>query len=142
VSKRGLNGVYNGLGATLLRDVPFTSIQFTIYETLKPQFEPSMARDAIVGAFAGTVAGFVTTPLDVCKTYLQTQQKPQPKFVGSAPTPYYNSIWACLKGVYERRGIPGLFTGARIRSFWTGAHSLIMLSMYEFGLKYMHDTPY
>jgi hypothetical protein len=50
-------------------------------------FEPSTVRDALIGAFAGGVSGFVTTPLDVCKTYLQTQSK-KGKFVGEMSVPY------------------------------------------------------
>lgn len=95
-----------------------------------------MASDAFSGYLAGIVSGFITTPLDVTKTYLQTQQRPTPKFVGIMPTPYYPTIWTCLVGIYARGGMRGLFTGGRIRSIWTGGQSLIMFTMYEGFLKY------
>jgi hypothetical protein len=99
-------------------------------------FEPSTVRDALIGAFAGGVSGFVTTPLDVCKTYLQTQSK-KGKFVGEMSVPYYTGFVSCFKGLYRRNGIKALFTGSTVRCSWTGFHSVIMFTTYEFMLKYV-----
>lgn len=43
----------------------------------------------ISGSLAGVVAGGVTTPLDVIKTYLQTQKRapPRPSFLSTLPPP-------------------------------------------------------
>ncbi|KAJ8326555.1 hypothetical protein, variant 1 [Batrachochytrium dendrobatidis JEL423] len=89
LEKRGIAGMYHGWGATLIRDVPFTAIQFTLYETLKSFFVHTHCdddplklttwHDMASGGISGVVAGCVTTPLDVIKTYLMTQRRLPPR---------------------------------------------------------------
>ncbi|KAI8904705.1 mitochondrial carrier domain-containing protein [Gorgonomyces haynaldii] len=139
--KRGFGGIYYGWGATMLRDVPFSAIQFTIYETMKYYFQQtfgtlSPVHDLVGGLTAGAVAaGGLTTPLDVVKTYLQTQARPKAVFLDATKTqpvmPYYSGVWSCARGIYQRSGVNGLFAGVRVRMMWTGAQSLIMFTVYE-----------
>ena len=86
-ASKGILGFYAGFRSFLLRDIPFSAIQFPLYETLKlieikyfakDQLEqevtiPSML-NSVNGAIAGSFAGLVTTPLDVVKTRLMTFQ--------------------------------------------------------------------
>jgi hypothetical protein len=58
-----------------LKQIPFTSIQFPLYESFKAHLsrrlnrKPLYAREAAVcGSIAGGIAAAVTTPLDVLKT--------------------------------------------------------------------------
>ena len=61
-----------------LDKVPFSFIQFGIYEQTKSILNPentySPITNAICGGVAGGVAAYVTTPLDVIKTVLNTQE--------------------------------------------------------------------
>ncbi|KAI9209233.1 mitochondrial carrier domain-containing protein [Polychytrium aggregatum] len=85
LESRGIVGLYRGWGATIARDVPTTAIQFTFYESIKSFFVQyqcdgdetalTIVHDLVSGAAAGALAGALTTPLDVVKTYLQTQSK-------------------------------------------------------------------
>ena len=84
---KGLRGLYQGYMSFILREIPFSSIQFPFYEILKitqikllsyktsrPQSEvvlPSYV-NALNGALAGSFAGFTVTPFDVLKTKLMT----------------------------------------------------------------------
>ena len=58
--------------------MPFSFIQFGIYEKTKSILNPentySPITNAICGGVAGGVAAYVTTPLDVIKTVLNTQE--------------------------------------------------------------------
>ncbi|EGF80399.1 hypothetical protein BATDEDRAFT_11642, partial [Batrachochytrium dendrobatidis JAM81] len=149
LEKRGIAGMYHGWGATLIRDVPFTAIQFTLYETLKSFFVHTHCdddplklttwHDMASGGISGVVAGCVTTPLDVIKTYLMTQRlsklgstsfvlpaKPTPN---NAPT--YAGVISAGRGIYGRAGISGLFSGVGPRMLWTGMQSTAMFMLYE-----------
>ncbi|KAJ3327222.1 hypothetical protein HDU76_012188 [Blyttiomyces sp. JEL0837] len=85
LKKRGIRGLYHGWGATLLRDMPFTAIQFAVYENAKSfilhrycdgdESRLTTFHDIISGGVAGILSGAVTTPLDVCKTYIMTQKR-------------------------------------------------------------------
>ncbi|CDO73290.1 hypothetical protein BN946_scf185008.g52 [Trametes cinnabarina] len=73
----GLGAFYISYPTTLTMTVPFTAVQFTVYEQLKALLNPvgaySPATHIVAGGLAGAVAGAVTTPLDVAKTILQTR---------------------------------------------------------------------
>ncbi|RUS13260.1 mitochondrial carrier domain-containing protein [Endogone sp. FLAS-F59071] len=80
----GFGSLYHGYKATLLRDVPFSALQFAFYEKFKqlatlywavPGDPLTLGAEIVCGSFAGGIAGAMTTPLDVVKTLLQTQQK-------------------------------------------------------------------
>lgn len=143
---RGIQGVYHGLGATILRDAPFTAIQFMTYESLKsfilshtPQM--SFAQELTIGALAGIAAGALTTPLDTVKTYLQTQTKRKKaevvvnqQFVradGIPLAPHYSGVQSAVTGIYGRSGWRGLFRGMGPRVLWTGCQSCVMFVLYE-----------
>ncbi len=70
----GIFGFYRGYGTTLFREIPFTCIQFPLYEHLKVRWaiyqdkSLSWTQAALCGALAGGIAAAATTPLDVLKT--------------------------------------------------------------------------
>ena len=70
----GYMGLYMGFGVTIMREVPFSLIQFPLYEYLKGAMtgtdEPNSASAATAGCVSGALAAAATTPLDVLKTRL------------------------------------------------------------------------
>ncbi|CEP15060.1 hypothetical protein [Parasitella parasitica] len=77
----GLLGLYRGFLPTVAREIPFTCIQFPLYEFFKSKYgqykgervEPMEA--AIMGSLAGGIGAAITTPLDVCKTRIMLSSK-------------------------------------------------------------------
>ncbi|KAJ3215441.1 hypothetical protein HK099_006373 [Clydaea vesicula] len=172
-SHNGFLSFYEGLGATFLRDIPMISFQFTFYETIQNAFlrnkiftnynnvtklhELTVAHDMFAGAVAGTLAGAITTPLDVVKTYLQTQKQPpkladtltsvippsvsSEKISNSVPKPrapaFYNGIISALVGIYKTEGLKGLYYGVGARSIYLGTQSMIMFVLYENLLRHL-----
>uniref|UniRef100_A0A1B6DNK2 Uncharacterized protein n=1 Tax=Clastoptera arizonana TaxID=38151 RepID=A0A1B6DNK2_9HEMI len=74
LEQEGVLGLYRGFFSTVLRDIPFSVIQFPLWEFLKTYWHTNMNKDvtptvsAMCGAISGAVAGGLTTPLDVAKT--------------------------------------------------------------------------
>ncbi|CAG8518800.1 16251_t:CDS:2 [Dentiscutata erythropus] len=147
----GLSAFYHGYKATLLRDVPFSALQFAFYgillwatfyaSTINQDSQLSLKWEIATGALAGGLAGALTTPLDVMKTLLQTQvQKQVKKAVSSTTVPpqnsvkythYYTGVWEGMIWNYKNLGIKGLFIGIGPRVAWTTMQSGIMFFIYE-----------
>ncbi|KAI9300948.1 mitochondrial carrier domain-containing protein [Cunninghamella echinulata] len=157
----GWGALFHGFKATILRDVPYSAIQFACYERfkkiahhnyVKPGEQLPIGMDLLTGSLAGAIAGAVTTPLDVMKTLLQTQQSGKkttptstkttsttintitstPTVITHTTTPkHYNGIIEGLIWNYKHQGIGGLFRGIGPRVFWTSLQSAIMFVIYE-----------
>ncbi|XP_028398081.1 S-adenosylmethionine mitochondrial carrier protein-like isoform X2 [Dendronephthya gigantea] len=79
--QEGFKGFYRGYWNTVFREVPFSFIQYPLWEFLKMrwskyQLHPVHAwQSSICGAIAGGVAAALTTPLDVAKTRVMLAKK-------------------------------------------------------------------
>lgn len=60
----------------------------------------------VSGAVAGAIASAVTTPLDVCKTLLNTQETTTLKSVGKSQI---NGMMFAIRTVYQIGGFRGYF---------------------------------
>lgn len=75
-TQEGIRGFYRGFGATVYREIPFSVLQFPMWEFLKRKYTEKMniKRDlgffeaGFFGAISGGVAAAATTPIDVAKT--------------------------------------------------------------------------
>lgn len=74
LAKQGVRGLFVGYWTTVMRDVPFSAIQYPIWEALRTQYNPegSGFKSGVCGSCAGAIAGTLTTPIDVVKTRLMT----------------------------------------------------------------------
>jgi len=76
----GVPALYSGYKATIVRDLPFSALQFAIYEQsrgLATQIvggaDIGLGLEVLTAMSAGGIAGVLTCPLDVVKTRTQTQ---------------------------------------------------------------------
>lgn len=82
--QEGFVELFSGYKATLWRDLPFSAIQFAIYEKeqkfakewVGPGKEIGLPLEILTGATAGGLAGIATCPMDVVKTRIQTELDP------------------------------------------------------------------
>ncbi|CAM9765694.1 unnamed protein product [Chrysoparadoxa australica] len=76
VKSDGLAGFYVGFLATVMREIPFSIVQFPLYEKAKCFWSERLGRplatheSAFCGSLSGSIAAGVTTPFDVVKTRL------------------------------------------------------------------------
>lgn len=132
----GFRGLYAGVDSLILREIPFSAIQFPIYEFLKKRaYEENKGgnltalQNATNGATAGAIAGFLTTPLDVAKTKLMTQRDG-----------YYKNLLDCLVKVRKEEGFLNLFKAVHIRVFNVSFGGIVFFSSYEFIRKYVTQS--
>ncbi|GAA6002881.1 uncharacterized protein JCM10292_001353 [Rhodotorula paludigena] len=140
-AREGLRGFYRGFGSTVAREIPFTCLQFPLYERLKLFLaSPSgLGRSptgrvsdlaapeaALCGSLAGGVAAGLTTPLDVCKTRIMLASSSSGAGSGARP-----GIGETLRAIYVHEGARALFSGWVPRVVWISAGGAVFLGVYE-----------
>jgi len=122
----GARGFYRGGTATLAREVPFSLIQFPLWEALKVQVSEargapcSPLESALCGAAGGAVAAALTNPMDVVKTRLMLQQAGRQE-----------GALAVLARVAASEGWRGLAAGLLPRLLWVSLGGVIFFGVYE-----------
>ncbi|KAM5174408.1 mitochondrial glutamate carrier 2 isoform 3-T5 [Callospermophilus lateralis] len=112
---QGLAGLYKGLGATLLRDIPFSIIYFPMFANLNSlgvhelTGKASFAHSFMSGCIAGSLAAVAVTPLDVLKTRIQTLKKGLGEDV-------YSGIMDCARKLWIQEGPSAFMKGAGCRA--------------------------
>ena len=73
----GIGAFYRSYTTQLTMNVPFQCVHFIVYElaisATNPEHVYNPPAHMVSGAAAGAIAAAFTTPLDVCKTLLNTQ---------------------------------------------------------------------
>lgn len=124
VKSEGVKGLYRGYGTTVAREIPFSLIQFPLWEYLKTKLnavEPWKA--TLCGAIAGGTSAFLTTPLDVAKTRVILAENHSHMATVN--------IRQALKSIWNQNGLKGLFSGAIPRVLWISIGGAIFLGGYE-----------
>ncbi|XP_078065617.1 mitochondrial S-adenosylmethionine carrier protein [Mustelus asterias] len=129
IRREGILGLYRGYGSTVKREIPFSLVQFPVWEFLKAvwSWKQNHVVDswqaAVCGAFAGGFAAAVTTPLDVAKTRIMLA-KAGSTTAGGKVLPVLSSIW-------KTQGISGLFSGIVPRVTWISLGGFLFLGTYD-----------
>lgn len=115
-------------------------------EHLNPEGGYNPKSHLLAGATAGGVAAALTTPLDVAKTLLNTQEKNVvlEKALKSSSnvkgTPVVSGMVHALKTIYRLRGFTGYFRGVSARVIYQMPSCAISWSVYEFFKHYLSLT--
>lgn len=125
----GLKILYRGYWSTVLRDTPFSIIQFPLWEYLKTSYSCHIDRkiypmeSAICGAISGGISAAITTPLDVAKTRIMLANR---TLLSSDLI-----ISNVLHKVYAENGFRGLFAGFAPRIMWITLGGFMFFGIYE-----------
>lgn len=127
----GVPALYSGYKATIVRDLPFSAIQFALYEQFR-RFalditnapDLSLGLEILTAVSAGGIAGVATCPLDVVKTRIQTQITPDMQ-EQSIRTPKLEKLVKTAKGQKRSihsgpRTVPNTVTTLDTSSVMTG----------------------
>uniref|UniRef100_A0A7C9ESL1 Uncharacterized protein n=1 Tax=Opuntia streptacantha TaxID=393608 RepID=A0A7C9ESL1_OPUST len=123
LNHEGVQGLYKGNGASVLRIVPYAALHYMTYEQYRYRLWencPSLGTGPIVDLLAGSAAGgtavLCTYPLDLARTKLAYQVVDKRPTVGSnmgsiCSSTSYNGIRDVFSRVYSEGGIRGLYRG-------------------------------
>ncbi|KAK3814445.1 MAG: mitochondrial carrier domain-containing protein [Benniella sp.] len=136
IKNEGVLGFYRGYFSTVAREIPFTCIQFPLYEYMKKSYALTTHRlkvdpweAAICGSIAGGIAAGLTTPLDVVKTRVMLSQRSAAGMPQSSA--YYSGITSTFKRILAEEGPRTLFSGIGPRVMWISIGGSIFLGVYE-----------
>jgi len=106
IRQRGLRGMFVGLNAQILRDIPFGATFFGSYEILCQVFRkytslPDSTIYFMSGGFAGQLGWIATIGFDTIKSAIQTSEKP-------------TTIKEVAQDILRTRGWKGFFVGMEV----------------------------
>jgi len=125
VRTEGYGGLWRGYLSTLAREIPFSLVQFPLYEFLKTSYSdvkgapPKPWEAALVGSVAGAIAAGITTPLDLAKTRIMLSNDPN---MGTV---------TMLRQIYREEGFMRLFSGISPRVTWISIGGFIFFGSFE-----------
>lgn len=145
----GIGAFYRSYITALTMNIPFQVTHFVMYEKMQGltngerHYNP--ATHVISGAVAGGAAAAITTPMDVCRTLLNTQQgmcavphcseSPLPGGPGvtlnNTRTATVSGISQAINIVYQTNGIGGFFRGCWPRIIYQMPATAISWACYE-----------
>ncbi|VDN90479.1 unnamed protein product [Brugia pahangi] len=143
----GIRGLYNGISASLLRQMTYSLTRFGMYEQLKKQFPgdsttiPFYQKAAMAG-MSGACGGFIGTPGDMINVRMQNDVKLPP-----AERRNYKHAFDGLFRVMREEGITKLFNGAAMATSRAVFMTIGQLSFYDqikqvaIASGYFKDTP-
>ncbi|KAK6438308.1 S-adenosylmethionine transporter [Oleoguttula sp. CCFEE 5521] len=122
--------LYRGWSITVMREVPFTVIQFPLWEGMKRWSVSrrsitdrargvSAGESAVYGSLSGAVAAGLTTPLDVLKTRLMLAKEKE-------------SVVHITQRIWRDEGSRAFFSGLGPRTMWISIGGAVFLGSYQY----------
>ena len=152
--------LWSGYTALAARNLPFTALQFPLFELFRGDLwdrrrghgdasgggsrgasyssgdrTPTLIEVGTVNgaaaAASGSLAAWITTPMDVVKTRMMLGADKTQSGSTSRPQKKNTGAFSVAKTIVGERGIRGLFRGAALRVSWTAIGSGVYLGSYE-----------
>lgn len=131
--REGLKAFYRSYFTQLTMNLPYQTLHFVTYELMQDltnkNRDYSPKAHMFSGAVAGAVAAAVTTPLDVCKTLLNTQEN---FALGVANSERITGLSNATRVIYKCCGGRGFLQGLQARVVVSMPSTAISWSVYEF----------
>lgn len=134
--------LYRGWGVTVMREIPFTMIQFPLWEALKAWRgrakggKANPIESGLFGSVSGAIAAAATTPLDVLKTRLMLAKQvcsfdPRRNPCRSDHSQKQSAL-STFKNIVAEEGTSALFKGIVPRVIWISIGGAIFLGAWDF----------
>ena len=130
----GIGAFYRSYSTQLTMNIPFQAVHFITYELMQEQLNPhrhyNPGSHIVSGAAAGAISAAVTTPLDVCKTLLNTQENVALNCMNISG--HLTGMANAFRTVYRLGGAAAFFKGIQARVIYQMPSTAIAWSVYEF----------
>uniref|UniRef100_A0A1A8FYF5 Solute carrier family 25 member 48 n=1 Tax=Nothobranchius korthausae TaxID=1143690 RepID=A0A1A8FYF5_9TELE len=132
----GIQGLYRGAGAMILRDVPGYMLYFIPYAIFCDLLTPDTSSSPhpfsiwLAGGLAGSISWVTATPADVVKSRMQADAQLQRKYKG---------ILHCITHSYKTEGAQVFFRGASVNAIRGFPMSSTMFLTYELSLQFFRS---
>lgn len=129
VRTEGVRALWTGYGTSVAAWMPFSAVYFWCFEAARERvLVGAKGQDLACGGIAGATAAFVTAPIDLVATRVQTRY-------GGART-----VGEVVRGIVREDGlgVRPFFRGAGARVVWLAPEAAVAISAFEF-LKRMFD---
>ncbi|KAG7243905.1 hypothetical protein INR49_006060 [Caranx melampygus] len=130
----GIGAFYRSYSTQLTMNIPFQAVHFITYELMQEHLNPHRhyhpGTHIVSGAVAGAVSAAITTPLDVCKTLLNTQENVALNSMNISG--HLTGMANAFRTVYRLGGPAAFFKGVQARVIYQMPSTAIAWSVYEF----------
>lgn len=132
VRSDGVLALYNGLSASLCRQMTYSMTRFAIYETVRDKISSQnqgpmpFYQKILLAAFGGLTGGFIGTPADMVNVRMQNDVKLPPDLRRN----YAHALDGLLR-VWKEEGIRKLFSGASMAASRGAMVTVGQLSCYD-----------
>ncbi|CAL7933046.1 unnamed protein product [Xylocopa violacea] len=131
VQKQGILALYNGLSASLLRQLTYSTMRFGAYEVGKQTFEKSgyhllFYQKLLLAGVSGAVGGVLGTPGDVINVRMQNDIKLSPELRRN-----YKHALDGVVCVIKQEGLYNLFSGCSTATLRAALMTIGQLSFYD-----------
>lgn len=139
--------LYRGGGVTIMREIPFTILQFTMWEEAKSKWSArqtelngrekgmvTAGESAFFGSLSGAIAAGLTTPLDVLKTRIMLERREAGNGTGRM------GATGVLQQIAAEEGWRGFFRGFVPRVGWISTGGAIFLGTYQWAANTLGDA--
>lgn len=128
---KGVGGFYQGFLPLVARDIPYSVIQFIVYDIIR-KTNSKLNDDNYHSAFfrgliCGMVAGALTNPLDVIKTLAMTK-----------PSEEGYKSYDLAMHVWNRYGLKGFARGVHYRLLYMGPSTAVFFMTYDKFIDHFH----
>ncbi|XP_072932002.1 mitochondrial dicarboxylate carrier [Epargyreus clarus] len=143
LKNQGITGLYNGISASLLRQLTYSTARFGIYEVAKQQLAPKDGRNmpfymsAFLAGLGGFAGGFVGNPADLVNVRMQNDVKLPPEQRRN----YKNAIHGLWR-VATHEGVLRLWAGASMTCSRAALMTIGQLSFYDSIKAILLASPY
>uniref|UniRef100_A0A336M4F2 CSON011969 protein n=1 Tax=Culicoides sonorensis TaxID=179676 RepID=A0A336M4F2_CULSO len=132
IREKGIGSLFNGISASVLRQMTYSTVRFGVYEAGKQHFgngdiqTMDFSNRVLLAGAGGLIGGFIGTPADIITVRMQND----PKLPVDQQRNYKNAFDGLYR-VYKEEGVRRLFTGASTHIARSVTMTIGQLTIYD-----------